>query len=266
MIMKLKVNTYGNVSPGFSSLVSDIIKNAAENMDMPPIYTLHLCKNMNNYDFAIGRIINKARSRGLVAGDSVVRSGAQTLSLLDCPETVLVEDVIIAKIGTLEALEGVVAHEEGHAQDYWENGIISVSFADPLVILPEYASGEYRAERNAINAGYSSGCLASRVIAVRNMMASEEGHEFNDFFVNLGSMGWRSAFMHNEKPPITQKQYIDKLWKKLVNSRKLEQNRRLLGNKEAADNPNLFANDSILEDFVKERMKEYGLRDGLILF
>jgi len=270
--MNLKVKTYGNVSSSFSSMVEEIVRNAAEKTGMPPVYTLHLCKDMNDYDFAMNKIIVRARSMGVPFGDPMTRTPAQTLSFFDGPETMLVEDGLMSVVKSLEDLEGVVSHEWGHAEDYWEKGKISTLLASPTVILPTYGSGEYWAERNAIEAGYLPGCLAGRVRTVDKIISSEEGHEFNDFFLNLGCMGWRSAFLHNALPAeeqklyTTQVQYVDKLWTKLVDSRRLEQNRNLLNNEEAKSNPKLFADENLLEDWVRVRMKEYGLRNGLLLF
>jgi hypothetical protein len=63
--------------------------------------------------------------------------------------------------------------------------------------------------------------------------------------------------MQNDKPPEIQKLYLDNLWKKLVESRKLKISRELLSSRELKERPEIFAKESLLKDFIVEKIRGY---------
>ena len=258
--MKLKVNTYGSVSNSFRNLNTEIANNVSEKMgEMPPIYTLHMCKTFEDYGCLMNSFFERIeKSTGVKIRNVFLTTAAQTYSIFDCPETVLIEDGIMPVAKTLEEFEGIVAHEEGHAKDYWDRGRLSFTFInDPVMVMPEYLNEEYCAERNAIEAGYSTGCFMTRINSIKRAMREEEKKDLHEFMRNMNIMSCRAAFMNNTKPPMEQKRYLDDMWKRFVDSRRLEKNRKLLSSREVIENPEVYADEKLTEDFVRKKFSEW---------
>lgn len=258
--MVIKVQTYGNVSPSFRNLTTEILENVSKNMkDIPPVYHVHICKTFEEYENVKKERNEKLeRITGNKIGAEMSSCGAQTFSYFEYPETILVEDEIVPRIKTLEQLEGVLAHEEGHAVDYFTNRKLTFSLIN--LLLPSitfYVSNEFAAEKNAINPGYYSGVFANNVYTIKNTM-KKETIDSNEFLKNLSIMGCYAAFMQSKKPKEGQKQCLERLWEKMLESRKFEISKSLLKSKELKEQPEGFGNESFLEDFVWQKHHGWG--------
>lgn len=258
--MKLKINTYGNVSPSFQNLSTEILLNVSEKMgEMPSIYPIHICKSVVEYKTFMNRQDEKFRKEiGGDIGEPLSQAGAQTLRYFDLPETVLVEDVVMPLMRNLEDLEGVIAHEVGHCKEYWTTGKMSfIPTGIPIASLAQYLNSEYGAEANAIEAGYYSGVLSNKDRSIKMLMRHKERADPYDFFLNMNLMSCCTAFMQSDKPPKIQKSYLDTLWRKLIDSRKLKITKELLSSRELKERPEIFAKENLLEDFIVEKIRRW---------
>ena len=253
MNMTIKVLTYGNVSPSFKKLSIEILENVSKDMrDFPPKCTLHLCKSTEDVlklQKEQAKKLSYFLGRPVAEGYSV--RGIGTFYWFESPKTIIVEDFIKPRIIYLEELEGSIAHEGGHDSDLFKNKKFGYSSGStPLKDCIFSMKCEYEAENNAIEAGYYSGIIARRFGILTEWAKAKETVNFPMFYTQLNLMASQAAFVQSDKPSKCQKQLAERLWNNFSQSRKHKTTRELVQSKELKEHPELFGNESFLEDFV----------------
>jgi hypothetical protein len=257
--MTIDVHTYGSVTPSFQTLVTEILENISKDMqEFPPRCNLNLCKTEKDFENLDKHEKDKMSKiwGGPVCEASLNPEIIGAYYLFDYPEIFLVENSYRPHIKSLEQLEGDIAHEAGHAADYYKYGKIGY-FMEPslMTFCIEKMKNEFEAENNALNAGYYSGLLARNAEGYSRNIIFKEPVDFRGFFANLSVIAPYAAFMQNSNPPVIQKRKMKSLFNGFAKSRS-NQGRILYQSKELVEHPEKFGDKSFLEDFIFQ--KHYG--------
>jgi len=259
--MTIEVKTYGSVIPSFQNLVTEILENVSKDMpDYPPKCYLHICRTKEdflNYDRHEREKISRVLDQPVSEEFSAQVIG--TYYIFDYPEIFMVEDIIEPDTKSLEQLEGNVAHEAGHARDFYKYGKISLSQnPTPLGLCVNKMKNEFEAENNALNVGYCSGILCKNTESIKRNTKFKENINFSGFFANLSVASLYAAFMQNKKPPLLQKRKTEEIFNKFGESR-TKPGRLLFQSKELKEHPEKFGDESFLEDFIFQKHYDWNI-------
>jgi hypothetical protein len=254
--MGVKTLRYGNVSDSFSNLATEIAGNVLAGMEnMPKEYPLRIFGSNDDFKRFMREYVKVIEKRtGCVVGGEVSNSAIRTSRYFDLPETMIVQDDVLSVTKDLEHLEGAIAHDIGHGEDYWKNNKITLSERSGVPALAEYISNEYCAERNAIEAGYYPGILAMQDFTIRCLKANPQ---LSNLLYDLNADVCHWAFLQSPKPNSVQKNHVENLWDGYVKTKPPGAYRDLLASHMGH---NVMQSQQKLEKVLTDRLKNITLR------
>jgi len=257
--MTFKVSTVGDISPKFRDLTVEIFDNVSRSMrGFPPECYLFVCKTDEDCLKIKSQRINdftKNHGLGYIRLPNVV--GLAEAALYDSPEVVVYEYGVKSFLRTLEDYEGLYSHEGGHLTYYFNNNLLSVRKAMPLLTFcVDRVKEDYEAEKKAIEADYYTACFSRQYTTIVNQFRMPEVISPISFMDKLSLMGVHAAFMKSEKPKIEQKQKIQRAWNVFSRVNKSEISKSLLQSDELKESPGLFGDERFFKDFIFR--KHYG--------
>jgi hypothetical protein len=257
--MTINVNNYGRFSPQYKVLAVKTLEDVSKNMDgFPPQCNLYLCKSRED---GIRAFEDQTRKFIKVMGFNVVQCdepiGYQANYFLEFPDIVIVEDMAKPNLMRPDETEGYIAHEGGYVADQWKNQKLTWGkFPTPLAECVFAAKGEFEAENNAVNAGYSSQLLARDIRNFAEIKKIDYNASYYSFLNSVGIMGIYAAFMQSSKTTESQKQSLKRIWNNFAQTKSNKTVRSFLQSKELDSCPERFGDESFLEDFIFQ--KHYG--------